>query len=154
MQKITPFLWFDTEAEDGANYYVSVFKDSKINHISRYPDSGQEVTGKPAGSVMTVNFEIAGQQFTALNGGPLFKFNESISFVVSCKDQEEIDYYWDKLSAHPEAEQCGWVKDKFGVSWQIIPVNMGELIKTPQAMQAMLKMKKIDINKLTEEPGK
>ena len=148
MQKISPFLWFDTEAEEAAKFYVGVFKDSKINHIARYPATGQEITGKAEGTVMTVDFDIAGQHFTALNGGPQFKFNESISFVISCQDQEEVDYYWGKLSAVPESEQCGWLKDKFDVSWQVVPENMGDLIKTPEAMNAMLKMKKIDINAL------
>lgn len=148
MQKITPFLWFDTEAEEAANFYVSVFKDSKINSISRYRGVGQEITGKAAGTVMTVSFSLAGQDFTALNGGPQFKFSESISFVVACEDQAEVDYFWDKLTALPEAGQCGWTKDKYGVSWQIVPRNMGELISSPQAMEAMLKMKKIDIEQL------
>jgi predicted 3-demethylubiquinone-9 3-methyltransferase (glyoxalase superfamily) len=148
MQKISPMLWFDTQAEEAANFYVSIFKDSKINTVVRYPDAGQEVTGKPAGSVMTVSFQLAGQTFTALNGGPQFKFNESISFVVDCEDQAEIDYFWEKLSAHPESEQCGWLKDKFGLSWQIVPKQMGELVISPKAMEAMLSMKKIDIAEL------
>ena len=145
MQKISPMLWFDTEAEDAANFYVSIFKDSKIKTIHRYPDAGQEVTGKEAGSVLTVLFELNGQEFTALNGGPNFKFTEAISFVIACEDQEEIDYYWDKISATPEAEQCGWLKDKFGLSWQVVPEDIDDLIQSPAAMNLMLKMKKIVI---------
>jgi len=145
MQKISPMLWFDTEAEDAANFYASVFKDSKIKTIHRYPDAGQEVTGKAAGSVLTVLFELNGQDFTALNGGPQFKFSEAISFVITCEDQAEIDYYWEKLSSVPEAEACGWLKDKFGVSWQVVPKDIDGLIQSPKAMEAMLKMKKLVI---------
>lgn len=148
MQKISPMLWFDSQAEDAANFYVSVFKGSKIKTIHRYPDAGQEVTGKPAGSVMTILFELSGQDFTALNGGPQFKFSEAISFVIECADQAEIDHYWQKLSSVPEAEQCGWLKDKFGLSWQVIPKDIDQLIQSPAAMQAMLKMKKIVIDEL------
>ena len=145
MQKISPMLWFDTEAEDAANFYASVFKDSKIKTIHRYPDAGQEVTGKAAGSVLTVLFELNGQDFTALNGGPQFKFSEAISFVITCEDQAEIDYYWEKLTSVPEAEACGWLKDKFGVSWQVVPKDIDGLIQSPKAMEAMLKMKKLVI---------
>lgn len=158
MQKITPFLWFDHQAEEAANFYVSIFsrkagsssagKNSKILETSYY--NVDTLSNLPKGSVMTVNFELEGQKFTALNGGPIFKFNESISFVVSCKDQEEIDYFWEKLSAVKESEQCGWLKGKFGVSWQVIPENLGELIKDEKSMQAMLQMHKIDIKALQQ----
>jgi len=155
MSKITiaPCLWFDTQAEDAARFYVSVFKDSRIIGISHYTSAGQETHHKPAGSVMTVDFELFGQRVTALNGGPQFKFNEAISLQVYCEDQKEIDYYWDKLSAggDPGAQVCGWVKDKFGLSWQVVPRMMGELFLNSEsagarrAMEAMLRMKKIDI---------
>lgn len=148
MQKISPFLWFDTQAEEAAKFYTSIFKNSKVGYISRYDAAAAQASRQPEGSAMTVSFQLEGQDFTALNGGPLFKFSEAISFSVACEDQEEIDYYWEKLSAHPESEQCGWLKDRFGLSWQIVPKNMGDLIKTPKAMQAMLQMKKIDIAKL------
>ena len=151
-QKITPFLWFDNQAEEAANFYVSVFEDSRITQITRYQGAAvAEVSGMPTGTVMTVAFELAGQPFTALNGGPEFTFSPAISFVVSCETQEEIDRYWDALSANPQDEQCGWLKDKFGVSWQIVPAALGELISGPdtaaseRAMKAMLQMKKIDI---------
>jgi predicted 3-demethylubiquinone-9 3-methyltransferase (glyoxalase superfamily) len=150
MQKITPFLWFDDNAEEATNFYVSVFKNAKITGISRYGSEGKEVHGRPEGSVMTVEFEIEGQPFVALNGGPVFKFNESISFQVDCRSQEEVDYYWNKLTADGGSEQpCGWLKDKYGVSWQINPVVLGKLLKdgakAGRVMNAMLKMKKIDI---------
>lgn len=148
MQKITPFLWFDSQAEEAANFYVEVFKDGKITEVSRYDENSAKASGQTAGSAMVVAFEINGQQFSAINGGPIYKFNEAISFMVSCKDQAEIDYFWEKLSAVPESEQCGWCKDKFGLSWQIVPENMGQLIGSPASMQAMLNMKKIDINGL------
>lgn len=149
MQKITPHLWFDDQAEEAANFYISVFGgDSKIKHISRYAKAAEAVSGKTADSVMTVSFQLAGQDFLALNGGPVFTFSEAVSFMVDCKDQEEIDYYWEKLSAQPESEQCGWLKDKFGLSWQIVPGNMSELISSEKAMAAMLQMKKIDIEAL------
>ena len=156
MQKITPFLWFDNQAEEAANFYVSVFKNSKIVSSSRYGEEGQEITGQKPGTVMTVEFELEGQRFTALNGGPQFKFNESISFLVDCETQEEVDEYWEKLSAVPEAEQCGWLKDKFGVSWQIIPRALGEMLgdpdpaKSQRVMRAMLQMHKIDIAALRQ----
>jgi predicted 3-demethylubiquinone-9 3-methyltransferase (glyoxalase superfamily) len=147
MQKITPFLWFDSEAEEAAKFYCSVFKSSKMGQVSRYGDAGP----LPKGSVMTAAFEIEGQQFTALNGGPLFKFNESVSFVVHCKDQKEIDHYWDKLTSGGGKEvQCGWLKDKYGLSWQIIPAALPELIgKDPaqsnRVMGALMQMVKLDI---------
>jgi predicted 3-demethylubiquinone-9 3-methyltransferase (glyoxalase superfamily) len=150
MQKISPFLWFDSQAEEAANFYTSIFKNSKVGHISRYDEASAKASGRPEGSALTVSFQLEGQDFVALNGGPIFKFSEAISFSVGCEDQTEIDYYWGKLSADPEAEQCGWLKDKYGLSWQIVPNNMGELIKSPEAMAAMLKMKKIDIKALEE----
>lgn len=148
MPKITPFLWFDSQAEEAANFYTSVFKNSRITDVSRYAEG---TPGQP-GSVMTVNFELDGQQFTALNGGPEFQFTEAISFYVHCKTQEEVDYLWDRLTADGgEPSQCGWLKDKYGVSWQIVPDRLFELINDPdpakaqRAMQAMLQMQKIDI---------
>lgn len=148
MQKITPCLWFDNEAEEAANYYISVFPDSKINEVVKY--TTETPSNKPIGSVLLVNFEINGQPFTALNGGPAFKISEAVSFQVFCKDQAEIDRYWEKLSSVPESEVCGWCKDKFGVSWQIVPENIQELVNKEAGMKAMLEMKKIDIAKLQE----
>jgi predicted 3-demethylubiquinone-9 3-methyltransferase (glyoxalase superfamily) len=158
MQKITPSLWFDHEAEEAMEYYISVFNgspnkknDSKLVSIKRYPEGVKEGPMKGmGGKVLTGIFELEGQRYVCLDGGPIFKFNESVSFMVSCKDQEEIDYFWSKLSAVPESEQCGWCKDKFGLSWQIIPENMGELLKSDKALQAMLKMHKINIKELEE----
>ncbi len=152
-RKISPCLWFDHEAEDAARFYTGIFKDSKITNISRYPDAGREIHGKPPGSVMAVAFELNGQSFSALNGGPLFKFNEGISFEIECETQEEVDYYWEKLGAggDPAAQQCGWLKDKFGLSWQIVPKGMHEYLNDPdpakskRAFQAMMQMKKLDI---------
>jgi predicted 3-demethylubiquinone-9 3-methyltransferase (glyoxalase superfamily) len=156
MQKIIPNLWFDTQAEEAANFYVSIFKDSKIGNISYYGKEGHEIHGMPAGTVLTVEFKIEGQDFLALNGGPAFRFNEAVSFVVNCLTQEELDYYWEKLSAVKEAEQCGWLKDKYGVSWQIVPRALEEMMrdkdaqKSGRVMAALLKMKKLDISKLKE----
>ena len=150
-QKITPFLWFDNQAEEAAQFYTSIFKNSKILHVSRYGDAGP---GRK-GSVMVVNFQLAGQAFTALNGGPRFKFSEAFSFVVNCDDQKEIDEYWTKLTADGGQESmCGWLKDKFGFSWQIVPTALGYLMdekdpkKANRVMQALLQMKKLDIAKL------
>ena len=155
MQKITPFLWFDNQAEEAVKFYTSIFKDSKIGKITRYGEAGEKVAGRPSGSVMTIDFEVEGQKFTALNGGPQFKFNESISFVVNCGTQEEVDYFWDKLTADGGQEsQCGWLKDKFGLSWQIVPTVLIDMLhdkdsrKSEHVMQAMLQMQKIDIKKL------
>ena len=156
MQKITPCLWFDDQAEEAAKFYTSIFPNSKIGNISRYGEAGQDVHGKTAGTVMTVAFELDGQAFTALNGGPIFKFNEAISLQVDCETQEEVDYYWEKLSAggDEKAQQCGWLKDKYGVSWQIVPRVLVEILgdadesKSQRAMTAMLQMKKIDIDEL------
>ncbi len=146
VQKITPCLWFQDGAEDAMNYYCEVFPNSKIVEIQRYPDESldEHFVGM-SGKVITGIFELNGQRFMCLDGGPAFKLSEAVSFVIDCKDQAEIDYFWEKLSHVPESEQCGWCKDKFGLSWQIVPANMGELISTPAAMQAMMQMKKIDI---------
>ena len=154
--KITPCLWFDTQAEEASRFYTSVFPNSKIVAITRYPDAGQEIHGKPAGSVMTVLFELDGQAFTALNGGPHFKFTEAVSFQIECDTQEEIDAYWDKLGAggDPAARQCGWLKDRFGLSWQVIPKGMEKIFEdssspaAQRAMNALLEMKKLEIEKL------
>jgi predicted 3-demethylubiquinone-9 3-methyltransferase (glyoxalase superfamily) len=153
---ITPCLWFDTEAEDAARFYTSVFKDSKITAISRYPDTGEEMHGKAPGSVLMVAFELNGRSFTALNGGPNFKLNEAVSFQIECEDQEEVDYYWDRLSegGDPEAQQCSWLKDKFGLSWQVVPKIMLKYLTDPdtagsrRAFLAMVQMKKLDIAEL------
>ncbi|HKU18137.1 MAG TPA: VOC family protein [Candidatus Saccharimonadales bacterium] len=151
VQKITPFLWFDMNAEEAMEYYTGVFPDSKIEHIQRYPDESLDEHFKGMnGKVLSGTFTLAGQQFMCLDGGPVFTFNEAVSFLVSCKDQKEIDYYWSKLSHVPASEQCGWCKDKFGVSWQIIPENMGELLRSPAAIQAMMQMKKIVIAELAQ----
>jgi len=152
-KRITPCLWFDHEAEEAASFYVSVFKNSHITAITRYSEAGQQVHRRPPGSVMVVAFELDGQPFTALNGGPVFTFNEAISLQVNCDTQEEIDYYWDKLSkgGDPKAQQCGWLKDRFGLSWQVVPARMAEYMKDAEsagakrAMEAMLGMKKLDI---------
>jgi predicted 3-demethylubiquinone-9 3-methyltransferase (glyoxalase superfamily) len=152
MPTITPFLWFDGNAEEAMNHYVSTFKNSRIVRVSRYGDAGPG----PKGSVMTATFELEGQQFHALNGGPHFKFTPAISLFVDCETQEEVDALWAKLSADPDAEQCGWLKDRFGLSWQIIPSILGKLLgdknpaKSSAVMQAMLKMKKIDIGRLKQ----
>ena len=162
MQKITPFLWFDKNAKEAMSYYIEVFKgspkknagDSGIEHIQYYPAGYSEgPMAKMEGKVLTGVFKLAGQKFMCLDGGPVFKFNEAVSFYLECADQAEIDYFWGKLSAVKESEQCGWCKDKFGLSWQIIPKNMAELMGSKAAVDAMLKMHKIDIKQL-EEAGK
>jgi len=159
MQKITPFLWFDHKAEEAAKFYTTIFKNSKVGRILRYGEEAAKVLSsrRPVGSVLTVEFELQGQKFVALNGGPLFKFNESISFVVNCETQEEVDYFWEKLTADGGHEsQCGWLKDKFGVSWQVVPTVLIDMLhdkdskKSERVTAAMLQMKKIDINKLKE----
>lgn len=153
-QKITTHLWFDNQAEEAAEFYISAFGgNSGIDEKTYYTDAGKEIHGRVAGSVMTVDFHLRGQSFVALNGGPHFKFNEAISLLITCKDQKEIDYFWEKLSADPKAEQCGWLKDKFGLSWQVVPEGMNEMFKgnpekANRAMGAMLEMKKLDISKL------
>jgi predicted 3-demethylubiquinone-9 3-methyltransferase (glyoxalase superfamily) len=152
VQKISPFLWFDNQAEEAVNLYVSVFRNSKIKNVTRYGDAGPG----PKGSVMTVLFELEGQQFTALNGGPQFKFTEAVSFVVNCETQEEVDELWDKLSEGGQTQQCGWFKDRFGLSWQIIPSDLPKLIgdpdprKSQRVTEAMLQMTKIDVAKLRQ----
>ena len=155
MQKIIPFLWFDTQAEEAAKFYTSVFENSKVGKILRYDEAAAKAAGGPVGSVLTIEFEIGGQKFTALNGGPEFKFNEAISFVVNCDTQKEVDYFWGKLTADGGQEShCGWLKDKFGVSWQIVPTVLIEMLhdknseKSERVMQEMLQMTKIDIDKL------
>ncbi len=155
MQKITPFLWFDDQAEEAVNFYTSVFRNSKIVNINRLPAG----TPGPAGKVMTATFQLEGQEFMVLNGGPEFKFNQAISFFVNCETQKEVDELWEKLSAGGEPGQCGWLKDKFGVSWQIVPTALGQLLgdpdpqKSQRVMQAMLKMTKIDIAELRRAHG-
>ena len=155
-QKITPCLWFDDEAEEAVTFYTGIFRNSKVLNVSRYGEAGHEIHGKPAGTVLTVAFELEGQAFTALNGGPVFKFNEAISFQVDCETQDDVDHYWEKLSegGDPKAQQCGWLKDKYGVSWQVVPRVLVEMTSDPdseksgRAMEAMLQMKKIDIAEL------
>jgi predicted 3-demethylubiquinone-9 3-methyltransferase (glyoxalase superfamily) len=153
MQKITPFLWFDNQAEEAVNFYTSVFKNSKIGTVARYGESGPG----PKGSVMTIMFELDGQDFMALNGGPIFKFTEAISLMVNCEDQEEIDYFWEKLSADGGKEvECGWLKDKYGLFWQVVPKILGELVqskdpeKSERVMKALMQMKKLDIAQLKQ----
>lgn len=149
MQKITPNLWFDGNAKEAVDYYVSVFPDGKIINVVNYPNSAEEGLAdfqlELAGKVLTVEFELGGTQFVAINAGPEFTFNEAVSFSVPCKDQAEIDYYWEKLSAVPEAEQCGWCKDKYGLSWQIVPEDMNELMQKPDAFKTLMKQHKIVI---------
>jgi len=146
MQKITPFLWFDDKAEEAARFYTSVFKNSRLGGIMRYDAASAKAAGRPEGSALTVSFELEGLPFTALNGGPQLKMSGGISFVVTCDTQEEIDYYWEKLSEGGEEGQCGWInRDKFGVTWQVVPANLPQLIGNPAGMQAMLQMKKLDI---------
>jgi len=154
IQKITPCLWFDDQAEEAAKFYTAIFKNSKIVKIARYGKAGYEIHGKPAGTVMTVVFQLDGQEFIALNGGPQFKFTEAISLSVDCKTQQEVDEFWEKLSAGGEEGPCGWLKDKYGLSWQINPTILGEMLSDPdpqksgRVMEAMLQMMKIDIDKL------
>lgn len=155
MQKISTCLWFDNQAEEAVNFYTSVFKNSKIGSTSHYDENSAKASGMPEGSVLTMTFELEGRQFMALNGGPVFKFNESVSLVVNCDSQEEVDYYWDKLiSGGGEESMCGWLKDKFGLSWQIVPTELEKLMsskepgKAQRVMAALLQMKKLDINVL------
>lgn len=158
MQTITPFLWFDNQAEEAARFYTSVFKNSRIVNIARYGEAGAKASGRPMGTAMTVAFLLDGQEFVALNGGPHFNFTEAISFVVNCKTQEEVDHYWEKLSegGDEKAQQCGWLKDKYGLSWQIVPSVLGEMLqdkdarKSERVMSALLKMKKLDIKTLKQ----
>ena len=156
MTRISPCLWFADQAEEAARFYTSIFKNSKILSTTRYGTAGFEIHRRPAGSIMTVDFELNGLAFTALNGGPLFTFNEAVSFQIICDTQEEVDYYWEKLTAggDPKAQQCGWLKDKFGLSWQVVPEGMQEMLKNPEseaasrAMTAMMQMKKLDLHQL------
>lgn len=156
MQKISTNLWFDNQAEEAAKYYTSIFKNSKIGRISYYGKEGYEIHGMKEGIVMTIEFELEGREYLALNGGPVFRFNEAVSFIVNCENQEEVDYYWDKLktAGDEKAQQCGWLKDKFGLSWQVVPSRLAKLMSDPdkeragRVMNAMLQMKKLDIAKL------
>jgi len=158
MQKISPCLWFDDNAEEAVKFYLSIFKNSKVGNVTRYGKEGYEIHKKKEGSVMTIDFEIEGQKFLALNGGPIFKFNEAISFQIYCDTQEEIDYYWEKLTegGDKNAQVCGWLKDKFGVSWQVVPIAMIKMLqdkdskKSERVMKAMLQMHKLDIDALTK----
>lgn len=156
MQKITPFLWFDGQAEEAVTFYVSIFRNSRIDKIACYGKDGASLSGRPEGSVMTIAFYLDGQEFIALNGGPVFTFSPAISFVANCTTQEEVDELWEKLSAGGEKGQCGWVKDKYGLSWQIVPVVLGEMLQDKDAgrsqrvMQAMLQMGKLDIARLQQ----
>jgi predicted 3-demethylubiquinone-9 3-methyltransferase (glyoxalase superfamily) len=154
MQKITPFLWFDNQAEEAVKFYTSIFKKSKVLKVTRYSEAAAKASGRPKDSVLTIEFQIEGQRFVALNGGPAFKFNESVSFVVNCKTQAELDRFWKKLSAGGKESQCGWLKDKYGLSWQIVPSTLGEILsskdpaKAERVMKAILQMKKLDIKAL------
>jgi predicted 3-demethylubiquinone-9 3-methyltransferase (glyoxalase superfamily) len=160
MQKITPCLWFDNQAEEAVNFYASIFKNSKVGKVARYGEEGARVSGRPKGTVMTVTFELDGQEYMALNGGPHFKFTEAISLVVNCKTQEEVDELWEKLSAGGEKGVCGWLKDKYGLSWQIGPTVLGEMMqdkdpeKTNRVMKAILQMGKLDIARLRQAYGR
>jgi predicted 3-demethylubiquinone-9 3-methyltransferase (glyoxalase superfamily) len=161
IHRITPCLWFDREAEEAVQFYISVFPNSRVTRISRYADVGQGPIGPPAGSVMTVAFDLDGLSFTALNGGPVFKFSEAISLQINCETQEEVDYYWEALGAggDPEAQRCGWLKDRFGLSWQVVPAALAGMITDPDAerarrvAEAMLRMKKLDLADLQRAYG-
>jgi predicted 3-demethylubiquinone-9 3-methyltransferase (glyoxalase superfamily) len=158
MKKITPCLWFDTQAEEAVNYYISIFKNSKIKNVSYYGKEGYEIHKMPEGTVLTIEFQLDGQDFMALNGGPVFKFNEAVSLLIHCETQEEIDHYWNKLTegGDEKAQACGWLKDKYGLSWQVVPNILGKLMidsdheKTERVMKALLQMKKIEIAGLKE----
>ncbi|CAN5831397.1 VOC family protein [soil metagenome] len=161
IQNITPCLWFDDQAEEAAEFYTTIFNDSRIVNVTRYGDAGHEFHGKPAGTVMTVVFELDGHQFTALNGGPVFEFNEAVSFQVHCETQDQVDYYWEKLSegGDEKAQQCGWLKDRYGVSWQVVPTSLLDMLNDPDSQksqrvtEAMLRMKKLDIDELVRAYG-
>jgi predicted 3-demethylubiquinone-9 3-methyltransferase (glyoxalase superfamily) len=156
MQKINPFLWFNDDAEDAANFYTSIFKNSKIEKMTRYPEAAANASGRPPGSVMTVVFQLNGQEFIGLNGGPHFQFTEAVSFVVNCETQAEIDEFWEKLSAGGQESQCGWLKDKYGLSWQIVPAHIERWLsdkdseKSARVMAAVLQMKKLDLKRLQD----
>lgn len=160
MQKIVPFLWFNREAEKAARFYVSIFKNSKIRKVTHYGEAEGNASGQPKGSVMTVEFQLEGQRFVALNGGPSFEFTEAVSFVVKCRKQKEIDYFWKKLSAGGKEAQCGWLKDKFGLAWQIVPTALAELLddkdraKSQRVMRALLRMTKLNIKELRKAAKK
>jgi predicted 3-demethylubiquinone-9 3-methyltransferase (glyoxalase superfamily) len=160
MQAITPCLWFDDNAEEAVKFYVSIFKNSRLGRIARYGEAGAKVSGRPKGSVMTVTFRLAGQEFMALNGGPLFKFTEAVSFIVNCKTQKEVDRLWEKLSAGGEKGPCGWLKDKYGLSWQIVPTAVEKMLqdknaeKSERVMAALLQMTKLDIAGLKQAYGR
>jgi predicted 3-demethylubiquinone-9 3-methyltransferase (glyoxalase superfamily) len=159
MQKITPFLWFDNQAEEAVNFYISIFMNSKVVNVARYGDDAAKISGCPKGSVMTVAFQLDGQPFVALNGGLVFTFSPAISFIVDCQTQQEVDHLWEKLSAGGEQQQCGWLKDKYGVTWQVVPSVVGQLMSDPdpakaqRVMQAMLQMTKLDIAALQQAAG-
>jgi predicted 3-demethylubiquinone-9 3-methyltransferase (glyoxalase superfamily) len=161
MQRITPCLWFDDNAEEAVKFYTSIFKNSRIKTVTRYSEAGKEIHGKPSGTVLTIAFELDGQEFTALNGGPMFKFNEAISLAVNCDSQKELDDYWAKLTegGDARAQQCGWLKDKFGVSWQVVPTSLPQMLNDPdpkkseRVMAAVLQMKKIDVGRLEQAYG-
>jgi predicted 3-demethylubiquinone-9 3-methyltransferase (glyoxalase superfamily) len=154
VQKIIPCLWFDDQAEEATQFYASIFKDAKIGNVACYDEASSTASGKPVGSVMTVEFQLHGQDFLALNGGPMFKFTEAVSFIVNCDSQDEVDEFWEKLSADGQIQQCGWLKDKYGLSWQIVPVAMNAMLidtdpeKAKRVMEAMLEMTKLDLNVL------
>jgi predicted 3-demethylubiquinone-9 3-methyltransferase (glyoxalase superfamily) len=156
IQKIAPCLWFDDQAEEAAKFYTGIFRKSKIVAISRYSKAGYEIHRRPEGSVMVVEFQLEGQRFTALNGGPIFKFNEAVSLQINCENQKEIDYYWERLTegGDPKAQQCGWLKDRYGLSWQVVPTGMDKMLKdhtspkSQRAMEAVMQMKKFDLGKL------
>lgn len=157
MQRITPFLWFDNQAEEAAKFYTSVFKNSKVTSVTRYDEAGSKAAGRPKGSAMTVAFQLDEQPFVALNGGPVFKFTEAVSFVINCETEKEVDYFWEKLTSGGGQEvQCGWLKDKFGLFWQVVPTALWKMLgdkdpkKSQQVMEAMLQMKKIDLNILKQ----
>jgi predicted 3-demethylubiquinone-9 3-methyltransferase (glyoxalase superfamily) len=156
MQQITPCLWFDDQAEEAVKFYASIFKNSKIKSITRYSEDAAKVSGRPKGSVLTVAFRLAGQEFLALNGGPIFKFTEAVSFIVNCQTQAEVDRLWEKLSEGGEKGQCGWLKDKYGLSWQIVPTMLSKMLqdkdarKSERVMSALLQMKKLDIKRLEQ----
>ena len=156
-QRITPFLWFNSQAEEAARFYTGIFKNSRIGRIAKYTKAAEKAAGRPAGSVMTVEFQLEGQPFVALNGGPEFKFTEAVSFVVNCRTQAEIDRFWKKLCAGGKPVQCGWLKDKYGVSWQIVPVILWDLLSAPEraerVMQVVLNAVKLDIKKLKQAAG-
>ncbi len=159
MQKITPCLWFDHQAEEAVDFYISIFQDSKVLNVARYGEAGAKASGRPSGTVMTITFQLHGQEFMALNGGPVFKFSPAISLCVNCENQEELDRFWEKLSQGGETQQCGWLKDKYGISWQIVPASLGGMMvdrdreKSERVMKALLTMTKIHLEELERAYG-